>query len=186
MRLTKLMILCIIFGVSGCASKIYQDGARYQDKAIDVSYAQIAQIHYAQGIFKELDDEGKSLTSAEYVLGEEEIRINPKQLLYLAFEGSIDNFKNKKLDIYLCYRITVPVGAIIADELLVFSTSIDSRKFVLKCPLSPGTKTNCFIRISTKDQLDLELPGINYSVEGDFSLSESREAINYALKNANN
>ncbi len=160
------LLYFFVFLISGCASKIYQDGHPYQDKSIHIQYGKDVSIHYALGIYKSIDDEGEKLTLPSYVPCRENLKIDTNKIVKLAFDGYINNYKNKKLSIYLCFNINkINHDDFVSRDIWLFDTSLDTRKFLIKCPLIKGSNTYCFLKIKSEERFDLVLPGINYSVE---------------------
>lgn len=181
--LTKIIVVCfILLSAQGCASKMYMDGQAYSNKPFTASYGKGIQITYGIARIHEIDDEGQKLPWAEYLHPKDNPVIDPERTLSLGFDGYINNYRTQKISIFLSYTI----NKTIKDELWLMDTSRPTRKFLIKCPVVPGSDVECSLILRNKKMFDLNLPKITYRVNGEFDRNINNQQINKMIKEVNN
>lgn len=183
--LNSLACILSIFLLQACASKVYLEGQVRPDISYHISYGKSYQINYSVGKFREIDDEGQKILWPDYIPHKNNPEINPEETVVLGFDGYINNYHSRKVSFFLSYQITKGKENI-SDEIWLFDTSQPTRKFLIKCPLIPGTDIQCFLILKNERMFDLNLPEVKYRVSGEFDENTNKEQIKKLIKEVNN
>lgn len=184
--LTKIIVVCfILLSAQGCASKMYMDGQAYSNKPFTASYGKSVQMTYGIARIHEVNDEGQKLPWNEYLHPKSNPIIDTERTLSLGFDGYMNNYRTQKISVFLAYEVS-DGNEIVKDEIWLFDTSRPTRKFMIKCPVVPGSSVKCFLILRNKKMFDLELPSFNYQVSGESKENVNQKRITDMIKEVNN
>ena len=182
----RIVIACfVLLSTQGCANKTYLDGHAYSDKSFTAFYGKSVQITYGIARIHEVNDEGQKLPWNEYLHPKSNPIIDAERTLSLGFDGYINNYRTQKISVFLAYEVRSS-NEIVKDEVWLFDTSRPARKFMIKCPVVPGSNVKCFLILRNKKMFDLELPSFNYQVSGESKENINQKQITDIIKEVNN